>query len=310
MDIKYLGWDGYNNYGDDSTKQIIGSLGFNFDNNSDILMFGAGTMLPVSDLLKNQIENQNFSKVVSLCSGVENPEFPTKDFEQKLQWLKEFIPNKDLISVRCEKDKEVLGFGTVVGDPFYMIDIKEPDNPPEKKNVIVNIGQSRSKVWGGLDGELDCFRNLCRFIKHELIENRNEKVYLFSVWDEDVPFLKMASTYTGAPFLTLTPTVKNMFSLIASAKYLISYKLHAMITALSTNTPVVPIEYRPKIRDVATGFNVDKFCLKTNEVTEQNLKNKIDMLSSWDYDFVNNKKQEYKQKIKDFVNKIKLECEL
>jgi hypothetical protein len=310
MKVKYVGLDGYNNYGDDETKRVILNLGFEPDDNSNILMFGAGTLFPISHLLKPEIESGYFKKVMALGTGVENPEFPTKDFDTRMKWLREFIPDKSLIGLRCEKDKEVLGFGEVVGDPFFMLDVKALEKKSDKKNfVLVNIGQSRSRVWGEIDGELGSLKNLCKFIKHDLIEKQNENVMLFSVWGEDVPFLKLVSGYTGAKYFTGQPTIENIFNIVANAKYVISYKLHAMITALAINIPVIPIEYRPKIRDVARDFGVDKFCLRTDEVTIEALKEKVNLLKAWDYEFVNTKKLEYRKKFQDFTNKIFVECE-
>lgn len=306
MKVKYMGWHGYNNYGDDETRRIIASLGFEFDDNSSILMFGAGTLFPMSKMWL-PFNSTYYDKVVSLCTGVENPSFPIENFNERMKETKKILNDSSLIGLRCEEDKKVLGFGEVIGDPFYLIDTDHHNI--KKEYVAINIGQSFGNVWGGLDAEFNSFKILCDYIKNELVGKQHEKVVLFSVWRDDEPFLRTASRYTGCYSFICEPTIKNIFSIISRSKYLISYKLHALITALSLNIPVVPIEYRPKIIDVARDFGVDKYCIRIDKLTPELLTEKINMLKDWDYDFVKNKKEYYKNKIKAFVNKIKIECE-
>jgi len=307
MEVKYISWSGYNNYGDDEPVKIIGQLGFEFNNEAENLMIGAGTMIPPSIIFEPEIYSPYYKNKIVFCSGVENPEFPVPEFESRIKKFKHHFKDNEFVGLRCEKDKEILGFGEVIGDPLYLVNIKEKAKieVPSKNKVLINIGQSKSKVWGGLDAELNTIKTMCKFI-NEL--KKTEDVLLFCVWNNDIPFAEMIATSTKTKLFTGPHSLENIFSLVDNAKYVISYKLHSMITALSTNTPVIPIEYRPKIKDVARDFGIDNLCIKTSNLSIELLFKKIAQLKHWDYEKINKKKLELQNKLNEFVRKVQTRC--
>ena len=303
INIEYIGWAGYTNYGDDFIKDIILRFGFK-ECLSDIRMYGGGTLLPVSDKLKDIIVNKKIKDIICFGTGVNDNVFEIDNYEEYMKETKKELENSEFIGLRCEKDKELLGMGEVIGDPMFSLRI--PENITKDDNlVILNVGQSYGKCWGGVKAEFNCFLTLLDFVKNYIIGELKKEVIVVSLWSPDNVLAITASNYLNAKFFVNTIENMEVLGLFSTASAVISYKLHGMITALTVNTPVLPIEYRPKIRNVAKDFGIDNLVIKIDEVTEEKLKEKFEMLKDWNYKKVKDKKNEYGLKTFNFFNKIK-----
>ena len=299
MNVRYVGWEGYGNYGDDVVKDVIKAMGFTFDEISDTTLFGAGTLFPMSEKLKERMTDKDPKNIVVFGAAVNDPKFDTDEYDKRDKETKELLKKAKFVGLRSEYDKKMLGFGEVIGDPLFSI---VPPQVEKQGFVILNIGHSAGNCWGGLKAELNCFIAMLDFCK-----KLKKQIVILPAWIEDVTLAHMAAGYLGTKHLSYPIRLSQMFKLFKAADFAITYKLHPMITALSVNTPVIPIEYRPKIRHVAEDFKIDHLILKTNEVTVEALEEKYELLKKWDYDFVAKMKKERSLKTRNFLKKIKLE---
>ena len=165
--VNYLGVTGNENYGDDCGKKIIENLGFKHDENSNILLIGAGTLFPISKDLRKQIKNEP-KEVIVFGSGCWTKEFYNLgDFDEDLEYSKNLLKKAKFIGLRDEHTREMLGVGEVTGDPFFSSKYKfEYDYEDIDKDYILFCpGRASFNCWGGVDGEMDSLKNTLKFLK-------------------------------------------------------------------------------------------------------------------------------------------------
>ena len=324
MKVYYYGWAGYQNFGDDMLKHIIlNDFGFEHDENSKTLMIGGGTILPIhpNHQLYNimKLDKKRFDNIIVVGTGHSyKPE--TNNYNEETNFTKTFLKDSKFIGLRDEESKtymdEYLSSSTVIGDPFYSF------NPEKfisqnvsleqlKPYVVIQLGNEVGRVYGGVDADLDYVKETIKFIKEFVIGKLGLKVCFLPLHIRDqfmnefgAAAIKKENSIVCRDYLN--PTA--VFTIIANAEFMISYRQHGLIGGLILNTPTIPIVYREKTFNIAKEFGLEKLTIKTSEVTKDELIKRYELLkSNWNTVKIRHKLDDYKQKTSDFVNKIKLE---
>ena len=319
MEIDYIGWNGNSNYGDDIGQKIIDKMGFKPNKDTQIGLIGVGTLFPLSFIQEN-FEKELKKELIVFGTGCEDRNFvinnvwkhkvddadlflTKQSYDKQLKITQNLLKQSKFVGVRDEFTRKTLGFGECIGDPFYSLHIP-PKQEQKEPYVIVNIGRGGFNVWGGIDAEFDTLKNVIKFTKNFLIQKLRLKVLILSLSKNDGFIADTVARYLGCKHIS-PKDFKEILTFINNAEFIITYKLHALITALTTNTPVIGIEYRPKIGHTAIDFKIEKHILKTNEVTEETLEKKYYMLKEWNSDFITTKKKEYADKQHHFIEQVK-----
>jgi len=296
---EYVGWHNYTNYGDDILYQIIVRMGLADDPESGNVIFGGGTILPLNDKLKDTIKTKDVKNIVCFGTGISSKDFyGTGDFDADMKATREYLCDAKM-GFRSKAEQERIGLGNVIGDPFFSID--SPTMDKRENLVIMNVGQSHGNCWGGLEAEMNTFLQMCKFGKE--LQDSGKELLVVPLWEADKTLAITASKYIGCGYMNKIPTLNEMLRLMGAAEAVITWKLHAMITALTVNTPVLAIEYHQKIKDVADDFGVDT--LRTDKVTIAKLRERWDDLKHWDYVKVKAQKEKFALATFKFLNYVK-----
>ena len=303
IDVFYLGIVGYHNYGDDFGKLLIETNGFVHKEDAKVLLIGVGTLFPLNKDLQKRINDKSFNEIIVFGTGCVDRRFE-KDkaqYDDDMKFTKKLLEKAKFIGVRDEFTAKMLGVGEVIGDPFFSVATAVKK---KEKYVVLNMGRCGYNCWGGLDGQLDTLKSVLKFTKNFIMKELGLDVKVLSLFVNDNSQSCDMINYLGCEGKDFH-NLNVVTDLFANAEFCITYKLHGMITALMTNTPVIALEYKPKVRNVGKDFGIEKFILRTDEVTEESLLEKYKLLSEWDSDFINKKHDEYAKKQFNAVEEIK-----
>jgi len=265
-------------------------------------MIGAGTLLPLTDKLYEKIP-PDYKSISCFCTGVTDPAFDER-FDENMARTRKALKNCAHVGIRSTEERNALGFGEVIGDPFFAVNTAEPRTP---QFVVLNVGTSLGNCWGGIESEMKAYIKTLKFVKKVIMGKLKKKVIIISLWGNDLPYAYAAATYLKTRFYDRIPTLTDAINVFNNAEFAITYKLHGMITALVTNTPTIAIEYNPKILNVAKDFKIDNQVIGLRDVTEKTLLEKYKSLKDWDYDFIKHQHLLLGQKQRIFFEKMKKE---
>lgn len=335
----YCGWAGHGNLGDEVLHDVIvdllGKKIALYDksylsrvvniyskinkNIFDCFILGGGTLIG-RPLYLNKLEQYPSPLKIAFGCGVMNPEYWShvpSHVDLRNEWVSQ-LNSFDYISVRGPISKRILSdWGVnkdvrVIGDPVLYIS----DNMivPKKNHKIlgINLGVSRGQVWGG--NEEKVLHDVVRELK--ILKTKGWSFKFFPVWDADIEYIKNAAKLLGEikPYIVENFLNKNLFMHeLRSVDVFIGEKLHAVILAACTHTPIIMIEYRPKCRDFMSSMDLEKNNIRCDQVFE----NKIVELVEYEYgslaesqNFLYSKNIFYKEKIHNAVlDVVKLCCE-
>ncbi|MDX1279326.1 polysaccharide pyruvyl transferase family protein [Oceanihabitans sediminis] len=317
MKVFYYGWDGFDNFGDDYIrKQLFYRYGFQHDENSKTLLIGGGTILPMDDnqlLYKNKrIGERDFDEIIVLGAGVCEPS-SNENHEREIKFTEEFLKDSKFIGVRDTGSSKILKNSTVVGDPFYTVDIKHDENVKQSLSrhmpyIILQIGNQVGTSLGGVEGEFDTCKEVLKFAKEYLIGELNYNICILPFHRHDYSFCQYAMGYLGNKAFTIREYLdhKSIFNIFKYAEKAITFRQHGLITGIVTNTPTLATAYHPKVINVAKDFDLENICIRTDELNAKNLFETFDKLESlWDKEKIAKKKKEMSDKMDNFVSEIK-----
>lgn len=312
MNVKYYGSDPGVNTGDYFVYHAIKGFGFNFNDNANLLLIGGGTMLPISEKL---VKGFTPERTFTVGSGVLDKPYSQKlmlnelEYDKNLSFTRKFLSKCKFVGLRDNGSKDVLGFGRVIGDPTYMINTKGLKSDGLGKYVILNVGFTQGDVIGGITAQLEYLLPILKFAKYYLAKHLGYKICIISFASEDKGFCSLAHRYLGKSHIYDRTDKKNtdIFNIFSNAEFAITYRQHAMITAIICRIPVIPIAYQEKVINVAKDFNIDKYSITTDMVTEEELFEKHGMLESWDSKQINDKLNYYRATMNDYLSELRRE---
>jgi GT2 family glycosyltransferase len=278
---RYLGWAGHYNLGDEVMLEAITRLlpWADITTSGDpgkLLILGGGTLINRSSYLRQVTERDTpRAERAVIGTGVASPEFwgEQEDPERWIRWLSTCA----YVGVRGPHSLERLrswGFEgdlEVSGDSALLIERPSVDRVAGR--VVVAPAWTKGRLWGGSDERV--VEALAWATSSFLSEGR-DVIMLASSPDDDGQILQISRRCDSSfefvqGYLDQTEAIET----IASADVVIGERLHACVLAAAVDTPFVPIEYRPKLRDFAASVGVEDLVIRSDEVTGEALVDRV-----------------------------------
>ncbi len=327
--IGYLGWTGHKNLGDEamfySFKQLFPKqhvYPYNYlkeyprlenrvrPKNLRAITLGGGTLINSKGSFQNFEEVFHYhpdTPIFTFGTGVKNPHFwnSVQSWENELQdWIK-YLKRCDYVSVRGPLSKKLLsekGFtnAEIIGDIALSLANDEIIPKTHNKKIAINIGSGSGKIWGNEDQFIKDMKK----VVIKLLE-QDWHVTLFSVWEKDTENLKSLSEMIDRP-ISIFPAYKSIskaFDFLSKQDVVIGEKLHSVILAHCVHTPAIMLEYRPKCLDYMLSMGMEKFNIRTNEISYRVIINLLEEL----YSKTNLIQKQLKGKI-DFYKQLQLKA--
>lgn len=279
---RYLGWSGHYNLGDEVMLEAITGLlpWADIKTSGDpgkLLILGGGTLINRSSYLKQVTERDTpRAERAVIGTGVASPEFwgEQEDPERWVRWLSTCA----YVGVRGPHSLERLqswGFDgdlEVSGDSALLVERPPIDRVPGR--VVIAPAWTKGRLWG--DSDENVVEALASATSSFLSEGR-DVIMLASSPDDDGQILQInrrceTSLEFVQGYLDQTEAIETM----ASADVVIGERLHACVLAAAVDTPFVPIEYRPKLRDFAASVGAEDLVIRSDEVTGEALLERVD----------------------------------
>ncbi|KAF5036794.1 Polysaccharide pyruvyl transferase [anaerobic digester metagenome] len=293
----YCGWAGHGNLGDEVLHDVIVDLLENkialYDksylsrvvniysqikkNIFDCFILGGGTLIGRPLYLK-KLEQYPAPLKMAFGCGVMNPEYWLQipsHVDLRNEWVSQ-LNTFDYVSVRGPISRQILSdWGVsrnvrVIGDPVLHIADNKVVEKQRRKSLGVNLGVSRGQVWGG--DEESVLRDVVRELR--VLKAKGWSFKFFPVWQTDMAYIRQAAElleetnpYIVENFLNIDVFMNEL----RSVDVFVGEKLHAVVLAACTCTPVIMIEYRPKCRDFMASMDLEKNNVRCDKIFENQL---------------------------------------
>ncbi|WNF25099.1 polysaccharide pyruvyl transferase family protein [Mesobacillus jeotgali] len=236
-------------------KVMIWGSGIDLINKKDVPLLEAGKKINVQDYYSINLQ-EKLNEVIEQAEffGVRGP------------------LTYEIIKQMGANEKKVM----ISGDPAFLLtsrsnidkEAKEAILPFKGNKIIgVNWGTSYNYLYGGNEGAVE--NQLAEALK-ALIQ-KGYKVYLYTVWDQDIPSVKQLYKKINDQQNVIIDTNlhdKNfLIDLLSHFHFTINFKLHANYLSLGAETPPIPLAYRFKVIDFAQSIDLDRFIISTDSKT-------------------------------------------
>jgi GT2 family glycosyltransferase len=312
--IRYVGWVGRDNLGDEAMLDAVVSLMPWGDVSvrgeaSDLLLLGGGTLINRNHYLGwlRERDSPRIERAV-FGTGVASPSYwgLTEDTKDWIQWLETCC----YVGVRGPRSAETLadwGFsGTVevCGDPALALVPRETD--VEEGSVLVAPVWTGGELWGGSD--VTVYEAMAEAIEGLVGEGR--KVILMSCHpSDDRPIILIRDMIGGSSAVRYLAGYENTaasLDAIAGSSLIVGERLHACVLAAAAGRAFVALEYRPKLRDFAASVDMEEMVIRTDEVTGGMLLERCRDASALDLAAMNRRVSEYRTMLADAANQIRM----
>jgi len=304
----YCGWAGHGNLGDEVLHDVIvdllgGKIAL-YDKSYlsravntysqikndifDCFILGGGTLIG-RPLYLQKLEQYPSPLKVAFGCGVMNPEYWLQipsHVDLRNEWVSQ-LNTFDYISVRGPISRQILSdWGVrrnvrVIGDPVLYIADNKVVEKKRRKSLGVNLGVSRGQVWGG--DEERVLRDVVRELK--VLKARGWSFKFFPVWEADMEYIRRAAALLEEknPYIIEDFLNTDVFmNELRSVDVFVGEKLHSVVLAACTCTPVIMIEYRPKCRDFMASMDLEKNNVRCDQIFE----NRLVELIECEYEFL------------------------
>lgn len=153
----------------------------------------------------------------------------------------------------------------VLGDPVCWFSQPIEFWVPKDKTVGLNVGHSNGHMYGD---ELDIQAKLAAYAR--CMSQRGWAVEFFCVWPDDLNTVRRVAVEAGI----LEPVVhciyqdaRQFLDRVRTLKMFVGIKLHGVALAMCANVPSLMLEYRPKCREFMATLGLDRFVLRSDEIT-------------------------------------------
>jgi glycosyltransferase involved in cell wall biosynthesis len=277
--IRYVGWNGHDNLGDDAMLEAVRSL-FSWADvatarRGKLLMLGGGTLINRANYLEWLVrqDSPRMERAV-FGTGVANPEYWGQR-ESAEEWVRfldscSYVGLRGPKSLRTIRDWGFTGDAEVVGDPALLLTLGDTVRERRADRVVVTPAWTSGELWGKNDRTV--LGALADMIQRLLAEGR-EVVMLSCFPGDDRHILEMmrAADAPDLPYMAGYDDLPAALELLASAGLVVAERLHGAVLAAAVNTPFLAIEYRPKVTDFAASLGLERLVLRSDSVTAASL---------------------------------------
>lgn len=274
--IRYVGWTGQDNLGDEALLQAVEQLlpwaePHPAAANPRMLMLGGGTLINSDGSYLRRIEQLDSPRLdrVIFGTGVRSPEYwgATEPMDR---WWQIFDASLG-VWVRGPRSLDHLrnagyeGPVKVIGDPALAL---APAEEAKRKpgSVIVSVMSTKGECWGKDDNSVhEAFASLvARFASD------GRDVRLMSAHPTDDRWAIDVMRRAGHPNLDLIAgydDVAGSMAEITAADLVVAERLHVNVLAAAAGVPFLGVEYRPKVADFAASVGAGDRTIRTDEIT-------------------------------------------
>lgn len=298
--VRYVGWVGKDNLGDEAMLQATVDLMPWADVSTrgeagHLLLLGGGTLINRNQYLSwlTERDSPRLERAV-FGTGVASLTYwgETEDPEKWKRWLDTccYVGVRGPNSAKTLSDWGYEGEFEICGDPALALIGK---GEAEAGSVLVAPVWTGGELWGGSD--LEVVEEIAGAVSRLLTEGR--KVTLFSCHPtDDRPILMIRDMVgPGTEYFCGYESVDKSMNVISSASVVIGERLHACVLAAAAGRPFVGLEYRPKVRDFAASVGMEQYVMRTDEVGRDDLVELVHAAESADLSDMNEKVREYRR---------------
>ena len=278
--IRYVGWTGRDNLGDevmlDAVRRLMpwGDVETAGDP-TDLLVLGGGTLINrrvYLDWLREKDSPRSERAVFG--TGVASPDYWGLT-EEPEDWI-EFLGTCAYVGVRGPRSAETLrtwgyeGELEVCGDPALALERLDDTPEPSDGRLVISPLDTRGELWGGDDrAVLDTFIEV---VQQAVAEGR--EVWMLSCFPADdrvcIELMRRAG-HPDLPYLAGYTDHDQALRLLGSASVVLAERLHAAVLAAATGAPFVAVEYRPKLRDFAASVGQEDVVARADDLTSTSI---------------------------------------
>ncbi len=288
--IRYVGWVGKDNLGDEAMLEAVAGL-MDWGEVSvrgeagDLLLLGGGTLINRNLYLEwlTERDSPRIERAV-FGTGVASPEFwdVTEDTDRWLEWLDTccYVGVRGPRSAQTLVDWGYRGHIEVCGDPALAL--TPPVSPIVDGSVIVAPAWTNGELWGGSD--MAVYQVLADLVADLIAEGRPVTL-MSSHPTDDRPILLIRDRLGPGPpvgYLAGYEDTGRTLEAIASSSVVVGERLHACVLAAAAGRPFVAVEYRPKLRDFASSIGMEEFVIRTDRLTTEALVSMVDSTTRHD----------------------------
>lgn len=273
--IRYVGWVGKENFGDEIMLNATAGLMDWGDvttagDPTDLLLLGGGTLINRKVYL-NWLQTKDSPRVERAVfgTGIANPSFWGVT-EPIAEWVA-FLSTCAYVGVRGPVSAEILAdWGMkapfeIVGDPALLVERPDDAEPTRPDLITISPARANGELWGESDETV--FTALAD-LTSRLVANGKEVRFLSCFPGDDRPIFEImrAAGHPGLPYLAAYADEAGAVKLLAESSLVVSERLHGAVLAAATGTAFVSLEYRPKLRDFARSVDMEDYVLATNDL--------------------------------------------
>lgn len=303
---RYIGWTGHHNLGDEVMLETVRRLLpwaelTTDDDPGRLIVLGGGTLINRSSYLRKVmgLDTPSLERCV-LGTGVANPDYwgILEDPKAWVRWLDSCV----YVGVRGPYSYDRLrswGFEgnlEISGDSALLIERPMVDTIPGR--VVLAPIWTKGRLWGGSDDA--AATAMAAAVANWRREGR-EVVALSSNPDDDGQILQIVEEAGSGllPFVRGYLDTDLAIETIASAEVVVGERLHACVIAAAVGTPFVPVEYRPKLRDFAASVGVEDLVIRTDELNDSVLAERVVAAVDRGHDETDARVDEYRQRLRE-----------
>ncbi|HCB30648.1 MAG TPA: hypothetical protein DEP50_07985 [Acinetobacter lwoffii] len=302
----YYGWLGFKNLGDEALFYCIEEmfkdrLTFNTSGELDRLYFsekalssfdvhfiGGGTLInrnetTIDTLLKYR---GKIPKAIALGTGVANEEF-WQQFEERRDrsndW-RDYLNSCQFVGVRGPDSlryMQQLGVpkALVTGDPVLYLGRDTIVKKSQRKRIGLNFGNTKNKLWGKSDQHVE--DEMAILIR--ILLEKNWEISFFNVYVDDTKayynFVDRNGLNGKIRFFDASDcSMATALDYFDTIDVFVGEKLHASVFAACTYTPFIMLEYRPKCLDFMRSIGYEKYNIRTDKITADEVYNSVEEL--------------------------------
>lgn len=273
--VSYVGFTGNRNLGDEAMLLAARELmpWARVEENAhdaDLVLLGGGTLLNADGYYLERVRRVDHPAAQRAVLGTG---FRSLDYwgetETLDQW-RPFLDSCELIGLRGPDSLSSLqswgwdGPVVVVGDLAYGLDQRAIDRVDTA--VFLPMWTDGELIGGSDEPVVRALAEAIRVAKSEGLK----PVLIAAHPSDDRAIVRIAKELGDAAFDYVDGygDVEHAIETIASARIVVSERLHGSIVASCMGTPFVAIEYRPKVRDFVNSIGEAEWCLRTDDLDD------------------------------------------
>ena len=245
----------------------------------DMVFLGGGTLINGSNYLPPLEKALSRGEpCVVFGTGVRNPQYwsnvwSSDPSESMTAWV-ESLTRASRVLVRGPDSASILAQYSlddvqIVGDPALSICSARPPREGRASNVVINVG-SKGVIWGDQQQVNRVIGQVCRNLLDRGVEvnfvamNASDESFIRLIVDEH-------SLAGRVKFWFDYEDIYGTINFIKRNDIMIGERLHAVVLGCGSGVPSISIAYRPKCLDFMRSLGLEKYCIRTDELTLESL---------------------------------------